>query len=290
MRPGKALPERMACYATGYDQSHKTQLLQPGMCRLVFPCITVDRVSGRRERLAPSHNNAEGDSSRGQTLALLRIWIVGALEIAQPLRHYGVQPRALDSIEALYRELAIDACDVVLIDTALLGGDLPSTVQHLRRREDLGVVLLVGPDTPQHAAEGLWAGADVCLPHRPAPDLLAAKLFSLQRRLPGRQSPARVETAPGWALESGGWSLRTPGDTVLDLTEAERAFLSQLFAAPAETVSRERLIAALTDQPWNFDPHRIEVLVHRLRNRVRSGSGCTLPVRAVRGLGYRLTL
>ena len=76
----------------------------------------------------------------------------------------------------------------------------------------------------------------------------------------------------------------------LDLTEAERAFLTLLFSSPAETVARERLIAALTDQPWSFDPHRIEVLVHRLRNRVQSATGCTLPVRAVRGAGYRLTV
>ena len=240
--------------------------------------------------MAPSHNNAAGDSRRGQTLASLRIWIVGALEVVQPLRHYGVQPRALDSIEALYRELAIVTCDIVLLDTALLGAHLPTTIQHLRRREELGVVLLLDPGAPQHAAEGLWAGADACLPQRPAPELLAAKLFSLQRRLPGKPAPASVEAAPDWALESGGWSLRTPDGTLLDLTEAERAFLSQLFAAPTETVSRECLIAALTDQPWNFDPHRIEVLVHRLRNRVRNGSNCTLPVRAVRGVGYRLTL
>jgi DNA-binding response OmpR family regulator len=51
-------------------------------------------------------------------------------------------------------------------------------------------------------------------------------------------------------------------------------------------VGRERLIAALTPTPWDFDPHRLEVLLHRLRARVRGATRLTLPVRALRGLGY----
>ena len=96
-----------------------------------------------------------------------------------------------------------------------------------------------------------------------------------------RQSPAPARPAPVPQRERS---------QPRALTEAERAFLTLIFSSPGETVARERLIAALTDQPWSFDPHRIEVLVHRLRNRVQSATGCTLPVRAVRGAGYRLTV
>ena len=51
-------------------------------------------------------------------------------------------------------------------------------------------------------------------------------------------------------------------------------------------VGRERLIAALTPTPRDFDPHRLEVLLHRLRARVRDATGLALPVRALRGQGY----
>lgn len=245
--------------------------------------------------MASLDDNAAIGMGCEQALAPLRIWIVGSLDIVRPLLRYGAQVHAMDSIEALYRELAIVPCDIVVIDTALMGESLATTVEHLRRRDDLGVVLLVDSSTPQRIAEGLWAGADACMPHRPDPDLLAAKLYSLRKRLPGepaqaQQALSNTDTDTSWGLESGGWSLRAPNGAVLALTEAERAFLTLLFAGPDETIGRERLIAALTDQPWSFDPHRIEVLVHRLRNRVRSGTGCTLPIRAVRGSGYRLTL
>lgn len=232
--------------------------------------------------------------NKEQALAPLRIWIVGNLSVVQPLAKFGAQVHALDSIEELYRELAITPCDMVLIDTTRLNEDVASTVAHLRRRDDLGVLLLVDPATPKAVAEGLWAGADACLPPKPTPNVLAAKLYSLRRRLPGEavqllETEALAATS-SWSLETDGWDLRAPGGKLLALTEAERAFLVLLFSAPTETIARERLIAVLTDQPWSFDPHRIEVLVHRLRNRVRAATGHTLPVRAVRGSGYRLTL
>lgn len=245
--------------------------------------------------MASDLNYAPIGASNPMALAPLRIWIVGKLELLQPLLPYGAQIQALDSVEALYRELVIVPCDIVVIDTTHVRTGLVETVEHLRRRDDLGVVLLVDPLTPQLIADGLWAGADACLPHRPEPEFLAAKLYSLRRRLPGEaaqlaENGGQAADSGSWALESDGWDLRGPNAQVLALTEAERAFLTLLFSSPAETVARERLIAALTDQPWSFDPHRIEVLVHRLRNRVQSATGCTLPVRAVRGAGYRLTV
>ena len=239
-------------------------------------------------------NHAPVGAANPMALAPLRIWIVGKLELLQPLLPYGAQIQALDSVEALYRELVIVPCDIVVIDTTQVRTGLVETVEHLRRRDDLGVVLLVDPLTPQLIADGLWAGADACLPHRPEPEFLAAKLYSLRRRLPGEAAQLMENLAASdstsWALESDGWDLRGPSGQILALTEAERAFLTLLFSSPAETVARERLIAALTDQPWSFDPHRIEVLVHRLRNRVQAATSCTLPVRAVRGAGYRLTI
>ena len=245
--------------------------------------------------MASDLNFAPVGAANPMALAPLRIWIVGNLELLQPLLPYGAQIQALDSVEALYRELVIVPCDIVVIDTTRVRTGMVETVEHLRRRDDLGVVLLVDPLTPQLIAEGLWAGADACLPHRPEPEFLAAKLYSLRRRLPGEAAQLVENLASGndngsWSLESDGWDLRGPNAQVLALTEAERAFLTLLFSSPAETVARERLIAALTDQPWSFDPHRIEVLVHRLRNRVQAATGCTLPVRAVRGAGYRLTV
>ena len=148
--------------------------------------------------MASDLNYAPVGAANPMALAPLRIWIVGNLELLQPLLPYGAQIQALDSVEALYRELVIVPCDIVVIDTTRVRAGMVETVEHLRRRDDLGVVLLVDPLTPQLIAEGLWAGADACLPHRPDPEFLAAKLYSLRRRLPGEAAECdRPAAAPG---------------------------------------------------------------------------------------------
>lgn len=225
-------------------------------------------------------------------LASLRVWVLGDIEVVLPLVRYGAQVRALDSIEALYRELPLAPCDVLLLDTASLDEDVSKTVAGFQRRDDPILVVMVPASTPDATTAALWAGAHACLPVFASADVLASTLYSLRRRLPAAaELPVSGQGThlQDWALESDGWDIRAPSGSVLALTEAERAFLTVLFASPAEVVPRERLIHALTAQPWSFDPHRVEVLVHRLRARLRKATGDTLPIRAIRGIGYRLT-
>jgi DNA-binding response OmpR family regulator len=49
---------------------------------------------------------------------------------------------------------------------------------------------------------------------------------------------------------------------------------------------RETLIAALTDNVHDFDPHRIDSMIHRLRRKVADATGAQLPLLAVHGEGY----
>ncbi|MGE8215031.1 Transcriptional regulatory protein BaeR [compost metagenome] len=234
----------------------------------------------------------------GQTeLQGLRVWVVEddpellALGV-DDLRWRGAEVRGLASAEALYRALAVDPCDIVVLDVGLPGEDGYSVARHLRRIADIGIVMLTGRGSTHDMAHGLSLGADVYLVKPLDGDLLAAALSSLRRRLRPALPIAHAAPVPvpeRWQLQADGWNLCAPNGTVLALTSAERGFLRALLATPSTPVEREALIAAVTDQPWDFDPHRLEVLVHRLRTRVRSGVGLTLPVRALRGAGYLWT-
>jgi len=194
------------------------------------------------------------------------------------------------SAEALYRHLAVHDCDIVVLDVGLPGEDGYSVARHLRRKSDVGIVMLTARGGSRDMVRGLETGADLYLAKPVDMDVLIASLVSLARRLgdttpvsaaiPVRQSPL------AWALGADGWNLHTPQGNSIPLGEGERAFLQPLFATPGRPVERETLIQAISGEPWNFDPHRLEVLLHRLRSRVRAQCGLTLPVRAVRGVGY----
>ncbi|WP_313255932.1 response regulator transcription factor [Stenotrophomonas acidaminiphila] len=231
----------------------------------------------------------------GARLDGIRIWVVEDDPewrgmVVDELEYHGAEVRGIDSVEALYRELAVDRCDILVLDVGLPGEDGLSATGHLRRMDGMGIVLVTGRSGTADMAHGLSVGADVYLPKPLELPVLVAALHSLHRRM-SQSAPALAaagETVAAWSLRSDGWDLQAPNGKVLTLTVAERGFLRELFAAHGEAVERERLIAAVTDQPWDFDPHRLEVLVHRLRTRVRNATGAMLPVRALRGVGYLL--
>ncbi|WP_367347346.1 response regulator transcription factor [Stenotrophomonas bentonitica] len=227
----------------------------------------------------------------------LQVWVVEddpellAL-LLDDLAWRGAAVRGLGSAEALYRALLSDRCDIVVLDVGLPGEDGYAVASHLRASASIGIVMLTGRGDARDMALGLTQGADLYLVKPPDMDVLAAGLLSLRRRLPAA-SIAATPPAPAplarWQLADDGWTLHAPTAATLPLTAMERGLLQQLVDASGAAVTREQLIAAVTDTPWDFDPHRLDVLVHRLRARVRAATGVELPLRALRGQGYLLT-
>lgn len=208
--------------------------------------------------------------------------------IVDELAHEGAQALGFGSAEALYRHLLGHVCDLVVLDVGLPGEDGYSVARYLRQiAPQAGIVMLTGRGANTDMTRGLVQGADVYLVKPLDVELLIAALANLRRRL---QPAAPAEAAPAreWRLSEDGWTLFAPGLRTLALTEAERGLLKALFAQRGAPVDRDTLIAAVTDTPWDFDPHRLEVLVHRLRARVTAATAASLPLRAVRGQGYLL--
>ncbi len=202
------------------------------------------------------------------------------------LRQEGALAFGLESAEALYRHLLGNPCDAVILDVSLPGEDGYKAAQYLRQiAPQLGIVMLTGRAAVNDMALGLRQGADVYLlkPHDHA--LMVAALQSVMRRVQRDPPPDRSD----WRLSKDGWTLHGPDRRGLALTEQERGLLTALFADRGQPVDREVLIASLTEHPLDFDPHRLEVLVHRLRSRVSSTLDQPLPLRAVRGQGYMLS-
>jgi len=212
-----------------------------------------------------------------------------ALQAAE-LAARGVQVTAVGDAPALYRHLAAHPCDIVLLDVGLPGEDGLTIAEHLRASTSLGIIMLTGRGEPASMARGLAGGADLYLVKPVDIEVLMGALEAVRRRLPGapagRRFPAPVAVPACWRLQADGWRLLSPQGKVMELVPAERSLLQVLVRNAGEPVGRDDLIAALTDSPWEFDPHRLEVLVHRLRSRARAALGEEPPLRAVRGKGY----
>jgi DNA-binding response OmpR family regulator len=151
----------------------------------------------------------------------------------------------------------------------------------------VGIVVLSDAGTVEARVRSFESGADAHLAKPVDPHELAAQLRALRRRLAGAaRAPAHATDA--WFVTQDGWILQDPRGRQMQLTTAERAFVGRLMAAHGFPASREELLESLGDNPRDADPHRIDVLVNRLRRKAAT-LGMALPLHAVRGQGYVLS-
>lgn len=207
--------------------------------------------------------------------------------VAPGLRDFGFRVSAVGTVKELEQVLSTDEPDIVVLDVGLPDGDGFSLAERLHLSSRIGIVMLSGRHTQEDRVRGLSNGADAYLAKPVVMHELAATLRNLMRRL--RPPPLRSVTAAAWRLDSQGWCLVAPNGVSIALKAHERAMLRALLDVPGEPVSRETLIAAVGGDE-QFDPHRIEVLVYRLRSKVGTKGGVVLPLSAVRGSGYVFTM
>lgn len=191
----------------------------------------------------------------------------------------------------LYRHMLKRPFDMVVLDIGLPDEDGLSVVRHLRELSDLGIVMLTGNRGREDRIRALSDGADAYLSKPADLEILAATLHSLSRRLGARgveTPPAAVarDTPGHWHLDTDGWCLVSPRGAVIALSVPERSLLNALIQAAGAPVGREALIAALTGDVYDFDPHRLDMLIHRLRRKISDQSGEAVPLLTARGSGY----
>lgn len=206
------------------------------------------------------------------------------------LREHGFQAHGAGTAAELYRLMLGQRFDMVLLDIGLPDESGLDVVRHLRGLfPGLGIVMLTGSRGRDKRVRALVDGADAFLAKPVEADVLVATLRSVSRRL----APAVVEPSPPppraarWQLEADGWCLVSPDGGKLALTRLERRLLQQLFAAEGQPVARQALLDALGEASGEFDSHRLDMLVHRLRGKAAAVAGQEgLPLLAARGVGY----
>lgn len=216
-------------------------------------------------------------------------------EMAFQLEHLGFSVKTFSSASEFYRDLAVAATDIALLDIGLAGEDGLSICAHLRRHDPLmGIVFVTARAQRADRLQGLATGADAYLTKPVDMDELALILHRLSQRIPapvaapGSPDPLGTD-ATAWQLDLGILSrLTAPNGARKHLSNNERILLGTLAQNPAKACSHAVLAAALGLHPDEFDKHRLEVIVSRLRSSVERSTGLELPLKAIRGVGYSL--
>lgn len=203
------------------------------------------------------------------------------------LTHSGFSVVGMAGALELYRSMTLRSYDLVLLDVGLPDEDGFSIAAHLRRLSArVGIVMLTGYDSGPDRMRGLRAGADAYLPKPVDMEEVVTTLHNLARWVVPDTNP--VHTRSQWRLDERGWCILAPSGVEIEMSLAERQVMAMLAAAAGVPVQREALIARLVKNAYDFDPHRLEMLVHRLRKKCQRLAEEELPLRAVRGIGYVL--
>lgn len=204
----------------------------------------------------------------------------------EALDGHGYSVVAGSSAEALYELPAGAHFDIALLDLHLPGEDALSLTARLRRLQpDIGIVML-GANLCLEGRIGAYRhGADLCLAKPAAPAELCAALDALARRLRVHARPA----GEALVLELASCLLHTPGGP-LSLRRQEVEALYALALAPGNFLESWQLLERLGKPLDIYGKAQLEVLISRLRSRLKTLQSATNPIRAERGRGYRLDL
>ncbi len=204
--------------------------------------------------------------------------------LAPKLRQFGFEVTATGSAAELREVVSIGPPDIFLLDLGLPDGDGFEVARSLRAAVPrAGIIILTGRSDNVDRVRGLFEGADAYLTKPVEIDVLVATLYSVARRLEPAMAPAGH-----WALSPDEWFLLSPSGGRVMLSKSERLLLEAMIQHANQVVSREALIAVLTDDVDAFDPHRLDSMVHRLRRKVLAALGEPLPLNAAHGTGYVL--
>ena len=220
-------------------------------------------------------------------------------EVVLSLQLSGMSAFGAANAQTLDQLMQVHSADVVVLDIGLPGESGLQIAQRLAAMPTpVGVIMLTANGALDDRLLGMAKGADAYLVKPADPRELIATIEALRRRMAlasttenkGSTGQTAALQAAGWLLSHGGRQLSSAGAAqAIHLTELQRLLLLCFRGIPpGQPVSRENLMDALGYGGQYGDPHRLETLISRLRQKVRERLSEDLLLQAVPGQGYAM--
>jgi len=176
--------------------------------------------------------------------------------------------------------------DLIILDVMLPEADGFETCRNIRKEYTTPVIMLTARGDVTDRIVGLEIGADDYLPKPFEPRELVARIQTILRRSSGNVNEN--------IRKSGGLSMNvkrrlvTLDDKEIDLTTGEFEILKLFLKRPGIVFSRTQILDSLGDMEWDFYNRSIDVLISRLRQKLKDDPKNPRFIKTVWGAGYML--
>ena len=214
--------------------------------------------------------------------------------LAQYLEDGGFRVSTAANAAQMRAVLASARIDLIVLDLMLPGEDGWSLCRQLRERgkAPIPIVMLTARGDEADRILGLELGADDYLTKPFASRELMARIRAVLRRtrmLPPNLQPvhqARELVFGDWRLDTIARHLLDRDGTLVPLTGGEYRLLRVLLDHPQRVLTRDQLLNLTQGRDADAFDRSIDLLVSRLRQRLRDGSREPRYIKTVRNEGY----
>lgn len=181
---------------------------------------------------------------------------------------------------------------LVILDVMMPGFDGFDTLEKIRARSCVPVLMLTAKGDGASKVRGLRAGADDYLPKPFDLEELSARVLALIRRytclnrgLGGGESPIRFS---GLSIDPGARVVQTAGGPI-ELPPKEFDLLLLLARNQGRVLTKQRIYEEVWGEPYAYDDSTIMAIVSRLRKKIEPDQSHPSYIQTVRGIGYRFS-
>lgn len=185
--------------------------------------------------------------------------------------------------------------DLVILDLRLSGEDGLNIAREIRAEYDVAIVILTGKSDIVDRVVGLEIGADDYVTKPFDERELLARVRSVLRRTsratakPARGNEHRVAHFKGWTLDFAEQELISPESESIRLTNFEFKLLATLVRNPNRVLNRDQIMDNIAGREWMPLDRSIDVLVRKLRRKLRDDAQNPQFIKTIRRTGYKFT-
>ncbi|SEP91818.1 DNA-binding response regulator, OmpR family, contains REC and winged-helix (wHTH) domain [Ectothiorhodospira magna] len=207
--------------------------------------------------------------------------------LTEILESYGHTVIGVDCAEEVCELLPQQGFDAAILDLNLPGEDGLSLAERLRQvQPDLIIIMVTARNQVADKLSGYRHGADIYLSKPVDGEELALLLQALAKRLHFFDN----EITEGYRLDRQCSTLILPTQNSVLLTVDEVTFLQALALAVNQSLEYWQLLEVMGREVNNHGKKQLEVIVSRLRRKLKNQGIINPVIRATRSKGYQLLI